>query len=105
MAEIDKNRPADPGRHFAVGRDRFDLRLDRGNARAFVETRRSPIASRHALARTASSAKTFAVNSGLMPGGSPMASAMTGLSSAAVVCILFFSEILRAHSTIRRGRV
>src|SRR4051794_4529726 len=47
-------------------------------------TRRSPNTTKRAFARTSSSAKSFAVSSGLTPAGSPMARAITGLGSRGV---------------------
>ena len=60
-------------------------------------TRRSPITTIRAFSTTSSRARSLAVNSGLMPAGSPIASATTGL----IKILLRFSAVKLVGAVIR----
>jgi hypothetical protein len=68
MAEIDELRTRRCGGQGFLGPDGVDVERDFGDARAVRED-----------ARVCPQAASLAVNSGLMPAGSPMASATVGL--------------------------
>ena len=80
MAEIDEQRVVLRPREIGAVLHRAQLRHDAGDARAVVEDAAVADHDEPARARISSSATSFAVSSGLMPAGSPIASAMSGFA-------------------------